>query len=63
MFHQILVPKRPVYHGICVDPEAAKADKRLRYFQSYFIFSRYKLSYRDFSAKVEDGTWNPYLAK
>lgn len=63
MFHQIYVPKRPIYHGIVVDAEAARADKLLRHFRYHRVFPRKKLLFREFVAKVNAGSWEEYLAK
>lgn len=45
-----------------VDPETERAEKLHRYYRHFNVLIRYKLTFREFVAKVDAGTWNPYLA-
>ncbi|MBB6689946.1 hypothetical protein H7B90_00880 [Cohnella xylanilytica] len=45
-----------------IDPETERAEKLYRYYRHFNVMIRYKLTFREFVAKVDAGTWNPYLA-
>lgn len=59
MFHQIYVPKRPIYHGLVIDPAAERADKLLKHYRQQRVFTNRRLLFREFVAKVDAGTWQP----
>jgi hypothetical protein len=45
-----------------VDPETQRLDKLRTYHLHFNVLVRYKLTFKEFVAKVDAGTWVPYLA-
>lgn len=45
-----------------VEPEVPRLEKLKIYFDHFNIENRYKLSFDQFLRKVENGTWEAYLA-
>ncbi|WP_158630163.1 hypothetical protein [Cohnella sp. AR92] len=45
-----------------IDPETIRAEKLHRFFRHFEIQRRYKITFREFVAMVDAGTWVPYLA-
>lgn len=62
MQHVLIVPQLRAESVIEPDPEIVRLDKLRKYYTHFNVFIRYKISFREFVAKVDSGTWNPYLA-
>jgi len=47
---------------VLVDPIAARLDKLRTYYLHFNVFVRYGLTFKQFVAKVDNGTWVAYKA-
>ena len=47
---------------LIVDPIAARLDNLRRYYLHFNVFVRYGLTFKEFVAKVDAGTWVAYKA-
>lgn len=48
---------------LVVEPEVERLDKLERYYNHFEIGKRYGLTFREFERKVNNNTWDAYLAE
>lgn len=48
--------------AILIEPEVERLEKLLRYYEHFNVEKRYEISFKEFTRKVDEGTWEAYLA-
>jgi hypothetical protein len=49
-------------HTALVEPDVVRLDKLYTYYNYFEVEQRYEISFKEFTRKVDTGTWEAYLA-
>jgi hypothetical protein len=49
-------------HTAVIEPEIDRLDKLFTYYDHFEVEQRYGISFKEFTRKVDAGTWEAYLA-